>query len=72
MEFNTQLKYKDVILDIEGHYYEGEEQTRNYIGSPDTYEIDNVYINFINVNELLENQLEDIEELILNQIRNKK
>jgi len=40
----VQFEYQFLDLVIEGTYYEGEEQTRDYVGSPAEFEIDKVYL----------------------------
>lgn len=62
-----QIKFKGVILDVEGTYYKGSSGSRECPPESREFEIDLVEINGINVNELLENEMIDIENRVLEQ-----
>tara|TARA_B110000503_G_scaffold111138_1_gene166355 strand:+ start:676 stop:888 length:213 start_codon:yes stop_codon:yes gene_type:complete len=65
------INYREVELDIEGVYTEGEEQTYDYIGSSDTFEIENVYVGAVNIYNMLEgSQEQELEKICIAKINN--
>jgi hypothetical protein len=63
------INYRDVELDIEGVYTEGEEQTYDYIGSSDIFEIEAAYVGGVNIYNMLEGSREqELEEICIAKI----
>jgi hypothetical protein len=63
------INYREVELEIEGVYTEGEKQTYDYIGSSDTFQIETVYVGGVNIYNMLEGVQEDtLEEICIAKI----
>jgi GTP cyclohydrolase III len=58
------INYRDVELEIEGVYTEGEKQTYDYIGSLDTFEIEAAYVGGVNIYNMIEGVQEGTLEKI--------
>ena len=71
----TEITYKSILLEIEGTYVEAEDRViyygdlDGYPGSPASFDINAVFIQDIDIYELLsEDDLREIETLILEKI----
>ena len=65
------INYREVELDIEGVYTEGEEQTYDYIGSSDTFEIETANVGGVNIYNMLQlSQEQELEKICIAKINN--
>ena len=65
------INYREVELDIEGVYTEGEKQTYDYIGSSDTFEIETAYVGGVNIYNMIEgSQEQELEKICIAKINN--
>ena len=65
------ITYCNIKMEVEYCYEEAEPQTYDYPGSPDSATIESVYVGDIDIYDMLTiEQLYDIEEIIINEIRN--
>ena len=64
----TEVNLYDILLWVEYDFYEGEEQTYGYVGSPPTVDIYSIYVGGVDIMDIFSNdQLEYIETKIINQ-----
>jgi hypothetical protein len=60
------VKYMDINFILEGKYYKGTPQTYEYPGDDEEFEVHNVFINDVNITDILSsNQINDLEKLAL-------
>ena len=65
----TEIIYKGILLEVEGTYTEGEEQTHDYPGYPATFDINAIFVQDVDIYELIsEDDLREIETLILEEL----
>ena len=65
------INYREIELEIEGVYAEGEKQTYDYIGSSDTFEIETAYVGGVNIYNMLEGVQEvTLEKMCIAKINN--
>jgi hypothetical protein len=65
------ITYCNIKMEVEYCYEEAEPQTYDYPGSPDSAVIESVYVNEVDIYDMLTvEQLYDIEGIILDKIRN--
>ena len=64
------VNYNDVLLQVEGNYYEGEQRSFDYPGSGSEFELQYVYAGSnIDIYDILTSkQIEDIEKLCIQQL----
>jgi len=63
------IVYKSILLEVEGTYTEAEEQTRDYPGYPATFDINAVFVQDVDIFELLGGDaLREIELLVIENI----
>lgn len=61
-----EVELNDVTLWVEYDFYEGEEQTYDYIGSAPTVDLYSVFVGTQDIYNLLDaNQLEEIKDLLI-------
>lgn len=60
----TTINYKGFDLDIEYEYQAEERQTYDYPGCSESACIENVYLNDVDIFDLVEDQLDDIEKAL--------
>jgi hypothetical protein len=64
-QYETTIKYHEIEISVQYSYSKGETQTHDYPGSPDQFEIENIWIESTEIYDLLSSdQLEDIENLV--------
>ena len=63
-----QITLDNVTLDVTGTYYRGGWGSWEEMPTPSQFEIDNVEINGVNVNDLLEDRMNEIENIIIDTI----
>lgn len=64
-QYETTIKYHEIEISVQYSYSKGEERTHDYPGSPDQFEIENIWIESTEIHDLLSSdQLEDIENLV--------
>ena len=64
-QYETTIKYHEIEISVQYAYSKGEEQTYDYVGSSDQFEIENVWIESTEICDILSNdQLEEITDLI--------
>jgi len=64
-QYETTIKYHEIEISVQYSYSKGEAQTHDYAGSPDQFEIENIWIESTEIYDLLSSdQLEDIENLV--------
>lgn len=64
-QYETTIKYHEIEISVQYAYSKGEAQTHDYPGSPDQFEIENIWIESTEIHDLLSSdQLEDIENLV--------
>ena len=64
-----QITLDNVTLDVTGTYYPGGWGSFEEMPTVSQFEIDNVEINGVNVNDLLEDRMFEIETIILDKLR---
>ena len=63
------INYCEVPMEVVYEFYKGEEQTWDYIGSPDEVIIESVEVGGVDIYHLLnEAQFHDIENIILEEL----
>ena len=69
METQTlQIKLDNVTLDVTGTYYRGGWGSFEEMPVANTFEIDNMEINGVCVNDLLEDRINEIENIIIDKL----
>jgi len=63
-----QITLDNVTLDVTGTYYRGGWGSYEEMPVANTFEIENVEINGVNVNDLLEDRMNEIENIIIDTI----
>lgn len=62
----TEVELNDVILWVEYDFYDGEEQTYDYVGSAPDVDLYSVFVGTQDIYNLLDaNQLEEIKDLLI-------
>ena len=65
----TEITYKGILLEVIGEYTKAEEQTYNMPGSPATFQTYDVFVEGVNIVDLLgEDDLIEIDNLVLEKI----
>ena len=65
----TEITFKGILLEVEGTYTKAEEQTYDMPGSPASFQTYNVFVEGVNIVDLLrEDDLREIETLVLEEI----
>ena len=65
----TEIEYKGILLEVSGEYTKAEEQTYNMPGSPATFQTYDVFVEGVNIVDLLgEDDLIEIDNLVLEKI----
>ena len=68
-QYATTIKYHEIEISVQYSYSKGEERTHDYPGSPDCYEIDDIWIESTNIIDLLSyDQQDEIIDLIKDQV----
>lgn len=66
---NIAVNYRGVILEIEGEYYQGEERSFDYPGSGHEFEIYHIFVNDVDIYDVLETpQIYELEKLCIEKI----
>ncbi len=66
---NIAVNYRGVILEIEGEYYQGEERSFDYPGSGHEFEIYHIFVNGVDIYDVLETpQIYELEKLCIEKI----
>ena len=65
----VEIEYKGITLEVTGEYTKAEEQTYDMPGSPASFQTYNVFVEGVNIVDLLrEDDLREIETLVLEEI----
>jgi hypothetical protein len=64
------VEYKGFKFEYDLYYQPQENQTRDYPGCSEEFEITGITLNGVDASELLEGQIEEFEEYIINELKN--
>lgn len=67
--YTTQFEYRGVLLDIKFDYQPAEKADREYPGCGESFEIESVFLDDIDMWELLEPQMEELEDDVWEHIK---